>query len=69
MDLILTDSRGCTYVSAQLLGRIYPSWPWPNDATVVHDYAILMKMMIWSDDTWATPGEFNYTIVSDDSSH
>ena len=24
-------------VSAQLLGRIYPSWPWQNDATVVHE--------------------------------
>jgi len=42
----LTDSRGCTYVSAQILGRIYPSWPWQNDATVVHDYAILMMMML-----------------------
>jgi len=41
----LTDSRGCTYVSVQLLGRIYPSWPWQNDATVVHDYAILMMMI------------------------
>jgi len=41
----LTDSRGRTYVSAQLLGRIHPSWPWQNDATVVHDYAILMMSL------------------------
>jgi len=54
----LTDSRGRTYVSAQLLGRIYPSWPWQNDATVVHDYAILMMMNICYPSKWYSQGYF-----------
>jgi len=39
----LTDSIGCTYVSDLPIVAIMP---WQNDATVVHDYAILMMMMM-----------------------
>ena len=59
----LTDSRGCTYVSAQLLGRIYSSWPWQNDAMVVHDYAILMMMMMMTMDKYSLGEESENVIV------